>query len=334
MAFLEPTCELFKNLREALKFHPHIILHGFFAAVYVSQRTLQFSSWSYKRDFMTSNPITELSPVAIGGVGGSGTRLIAQCLKELGFFLGSDLNISNDNLWFTLLFKKIEILNSSNDEFSELVEIFLKGMRGGDLFTEEQILLINKTASIDREQHSSIWLRERTESLLAKRSGFVSNLNWGWKEPNTHIVLDRLIKTIPKLKYIHVIRNGLDMAYSANQNQLKLWGRYFMGSNYDVSPYYSLRFWCITHQRVLEIGNSIGSGFLLLNFDDFVSYPEKGVRELLQFLGLDITSSRIYKLSELIEIPKSIGRYRQYGLEIFDRTDVAFVKQLGFAIDM
>jgi len=46
------------------------------------------------------------APVAIGGVGGSGTRLIAQCLKELGYFIGSDLNESNDNLLFTALFKR------------------------------------------------------------------------------------------------------------------------------------------------------------------------------------------------------------------------------------
>ena len=54
------------------------------------------------------------SPVAIGGVGGSGTRLIAQLLMELGVYMGSDRNDANDNLWFTLLFKRIEILFASD----------------------------------------------------------------------------------------------------------------------------------------------------------------------------------------------------------------------------
>ena len=45
-------------------------------------------------------------PIAVGGVGGSGTRVIAEILIQLGFYLGKDLNASRDNLWFTLLFKR------------------------------------------------------------------------------------------------------------------------------------------------------------------------------------------------------------------------------------
>ena len=30
-------------------------------------------------------------PIVIGGVGGSGTRLVAQCLNDLKFYLGNDL---------------------------------------------------------------------------------------------------------------------------------------------------------------------------------------------------------------------------------------------------
>ena len=66
----------------------------------------------------------QAGPVVIGGVGGSGTRLIAQCLKETGFHIGTDLNVANDNLWFTLLFKRIEILASSEKEFDDLIRIF------------------------------------------------------------------------------------------------------------------------------------------------------------------------------------------------------------------
>lgn len=91
-------------------------------------------------------------PVVIGGVGGSGTRLIAQCLRELGYFIGHDLNEPCDNLWFTLLFTRVEILKSSNKEFNELVEIMLKGMMGRNDFTQKQIKLINELASKDRLQ--------------------------------------------------------------------------------------------------------------------------------------------------------------------------------------
>ena len=273
------------------------------------------------------------APVVIGGVGGSGTRLIAQCLKEVGFYIGSDLNVANDNLWFTLLFKRIEILDVSDSEFDELVDIFFKAMTGSGPFTEVQVNIIKDLASLGREQHPAKWLRERANTLLSEKRMIEPNMNWGWKEPNTHVVIDRLRKSLPNMKYIHVMRNGLDMAHSTNQNQLKLWGKHFIGSNYQISPFYSLKYWCVVHQRVLEIGTSIGNDFLLLNFDNFTMQPEKGIEELLMFLGLDVTTTQINMLSRLIKIPESIGRFKKHGINIFDEADVAFVKQLGFVTD-
>lgn len=45
-------------------------------------------------------------PVAIGGVGGSGTRVFAEILRGFGFYIGDCLNGALDNLWFTLLCKR------------------------------------------------------------------------------------------------------------------------------------------------------------------------------------------------------------------------------------
>ncbi len=275
-----------------------------------------------------------LPPVAVGGVGGSGTRLVAQCLREAGFFIGSDLNGAYDNLWFTLLFKRIEILNSTEYEFKELVDIFFKGMNGSRKFTATQIHLINELASLDREQHPATWLKERAKSLLSEKQIIKPNVRWGWKEPNTHIVIDRLKKNIPNMKYIHVMRNGLDMAHSTNQRQLKLWGEHFIGSKVPVLPYYSLMYWRIVHQRISEICDSMGENFLLLNYDDFTLHSEKGVKELLQFLNVDVTGTQMNRLSNLIKPPESIGRFKRHGINIFDAFDVAFTKHSGFTTDM
>ena len=53
-----------------------------------------------------SSSLNPAAPVVIGGVGGSGTRLFARIFVQAGLFLGSDLNLENDNLWFTLLFRR------------------------------------------------------------------------------------------------------------------------------------------------------------------------------------------------------------------------------------
>jgi len=56
--------------------------------------------------------------IAIGGVGGSGTRLVAGALAAAGYFIGYDLNEASDNLTFSLLFVRREILDASDDEFA------------------------------------------------------------------------------------------------------------------------------------------------------------------------------------------------------------------------
>jgi len=267
----------------------------------------------------------------IGGVGGSGTRLIAQCLKEAGFLMGVDLNNAYDNLWFTLLFKRIEILSSSEHEFDELLRILINGMTHENAFTKHQICLTKTLASKSREQHPVAWLAERARTLLTDKTEITPKNKWGWKEPNSHIVLDRLIKRLNTMKYIHVARNGLDMAHSNNQNQLRLWGPHFINGAFAITPYYSLKYWCIVQRRVLAIGESMGNRFLFLNYDAFCQHPKNGIKQLCKFLDLD-TDSIMPQLIKLIDPPESIDRFKQYGTKIFADEDVAYTKSLGFDV--
>ena len=132
------------------------------------------------------------------------------------------------------------------------------------------------------------------------------------------------------MKYIHVVRNGLDMAYSDNQNQLRLWGAHFIGANHEVTPHFSLKYWHRVHRRVLDLCESMGSRFLFLNYDNLCLDPIDGMKKIVEFLGLEVTDSRISNLSRLVTVPNSINRFKQYGLHMFDDDDIAFVKQLGF----
>jgi hypothetical protein len=275
-----------------------------------------------------------MPPVVIGGIGGSGTRLIAHCIRELGFSLSGELNEANDNLWFTLLFKRIEILNATEREFDELVEIFLNKMTGRGRLTHAQVELINELALYDRDrtQQTKDWLQARARSLLSEEENVSRTSNWGWKEPNSHIVLDRLLARISGMKYIHVARNGLDMAYSSNQNQLMLWGPHFISEGSQTSPYYSLKYWCFAHRRVLDIGKLMGENFLFLNFDDFCTNPAKGLEGLCDFLGVAPTFEQKQTLIQSVQPPESIGRFKQHDIDAFDMADVEYVKELNFDI--
>ncbi len=275
-------------------------------------------------------------PVAIGGVGGSGTRLVARFLADLGFFLGADLNESYDNLWFTLLFKRREILQSSHEELADLVAIFRDAMTSPGPLSAAQLGLVKRLAEADRLAHHAEWLRHRALSLASWSAGEKPTSGaWGWKEPNTHVVLERLEPLLPGMKYIHVVRNGLDMAYSSNQTQLCLWGPSFLGLEEitEVSPRLSLKYWHAVHRLALDHRRKLGNRFLLLNYDRLCMDPEAGLGSLLHFLEAEPARSTVNGLLASIRPPESVGRFRQHPPSDFDLNDIAFARELGFDTD-
>jgi len=295
--------------------------------------------------------------IAIGGIGGSGTRVIALILKSLGLDIGININQALDNLIFTLLFKRVEILNMTQIEFNTLLTIYEKSFTKDyniiDNLTKTEIKIVTDIAQTNHNMHNKEWLLKIAYQLIYKIDYFEEWYNQkqnktniehrdiprllnglGWKEPNTHIILDKLIKYYPNMKYIHVVRNGLDMAFSKNQNQLRIWGKYFLKkSDLTNTHYASLKYWCIVHKRIINIGNQMGPDrFLLINFDKLCINPKKYLKKICTFL--DISDSVIPLLIPLIDPPSdSIGKFRNYDTSIFDPDDLSYVEQLGFDIE-
>jgi hypothetical protein len=289
--------------------------------------------------------------IVIGGVGGSGTRLIAMIVASLGLDIGNDLNESYDNLTFTLFFKRRDILSISDEEFNKLLILFEKSFQS-KTYTDDEIKYINNLIERFKYRGLKNYFIERIENLIIKdKPKMINDLiltynqktnhiksdklhldGYGFKAPNSHIILERLIKSYPNMRYIHVIRNGLDMAFSDNQYQVKLWGHMYLSKEDFTNLHYaSLKYWCIVHKRILNIGQRIGSNFYLLNFEKLCKNPNKELKKLCKFLNVDVRCS--IGLKYLIEKPKSIGRFKQFDIEIFDPKDIAYVKELGFDIE-
>ncbi|MEZ5283922.1 MAG: hypothetical protein R2712_03750 [Vicinamibacterales bacterium] len=123
-----------------------------------------------------------LAPVvAIGGVGGSGTRLFAQVLDRLGWYLGGDVNESADNLWFSLLFKRADLFarDARHPEFALAARIFRAAMTSArPLDGAEEVWLRGLTA--ERPECASTWLQQRVESIVhAARTTGPRSGPWG-----------------------------------------------------------------------------------------------------------------------------------------------------------
>jgi Sulfotransferase family len=272
------------------------------------------------------------APVAIGGIGGSGTRVVAAVAAGVGLALGDDLNGALDNLAFTLLFKRPEILTAPDHELAALVGVFVKAMRGLGPLTRVERELVARAVGAPRPMHPVPWLRERVRRLEAAASLCRQPERWGWKEPNTHVVLDRLRAALPSLRYVHVARHGLDMAYSANQNQLRLWGPLLLGRPVEVTPASALEYWCAVHRRVLALAADMGDDFLLVSYDDLCREPREQVARLLDFLGVAVSAPKLERLAGIVVRPRSIGRHAAHGLATFNPADLAYVERLGFSL--
>jgi len=275
--------------------------------------------------------------VAIGGVGGSGTRVLITILRMAGLHIGDDLNDANDNLWFTLLFKEPGILDLDDETFDLRLRLFIAANAGGLPPDEEALTHVDALCEVARPdacrpQHDATWLRERAASLRAAVTAPARKVIWGWKEPNTHICIDRLAERLPGLKYIHLARNGLDMAYSNNLAQLDFWGGRLLGRAVTITPGDALAYWCAVHKRIFSLAERMKDRFLLVRFEDLCAEPEREIARILAFVGLDVSGERLAEMAAIVRPPASIGRWRAHGAVAFDPADVAYVRQLGFSV--
>ncbi|MGB3246334.1 MAG: sulfotransferase [Sulfitobacter sp.] len=275
--------------------------------------------------------------VAVGGLGGSGTRLVAQILQKMGFYLGPVLNPPLDNLLFTLLFKRREWFAAfpADVEIDRTIRIFAAGMRDGveqavNLLAREEVERLLENARGFGADHG------RFEAVLASGPpdlDLYSGL--AWKEPNTHVFLPQLTQRFPNMKYIHVIRNGLDMALSRNRQQLLNWGRHYdiQPETEENLPQAQLRYWLAANHRVIETGDRMGSKqFHLLNYDNLCLGFENEAGRLQKFLDRHLSDFDLAGFSGGIGTG-SIGRFREVPARTFTLADREAVKQLGFCVD-
>lgn len=288
-----------------------------------------------------------LGPIVVGGMGGSGTRVIAEILMNMGFYMGNDLNSANDNVCFTFLFKRPQWYARCQGRKSEILKglsIFYKAMHGGFFpDADESFFIMKVLIEIFLGKHNyarprrKLWpIRRVLKMVDSKKFDSSAYRGWGWKEPNSHIYIEYLTQYFHTLKYVHVVRHGLDMAYSRNQSQLYNWGSIFgvqIPKSGKLLPKASLSYWIRSNEAAISRGKRLlGDNFLLMNFDELCLYSKRELKEFTQFLGIDNTTLDMKRLSSLIEIPPSMGRHKSHDLSIFDETEVEAVRKLGFRV--
>ncbi|MBN8290534.1 sulfotransferase [Rhodobacter sp. NTK016B] len=209
-------------------------------------------------------------PVAIGGLGGSGTRVFASLLQTAGLHIGDCLNVPLDNLWFTVLFKRAMWAHPANPRIPEptdvatSIRLFVRAMTEGisdDLDEADRARITRLRADLPPDGHWRCGAKAvHADSLMqSPKVQDGPTRRWGWKEPNTHIFLPHLDRAALGLRYIHIVRDGYDMAFSGNTWQMRHWGHLY-GCPADANspwPQQQLRYWVAANHAALTYGRSL-----------------------------------------------------------------------------
>tara|TARA_B100001059_G_scaffold56156_1_gene51107 strand:- start:2502 stop:3368 length:867 start_codon:yes stop_codon:yes gene_type:complete len=267
--------------------------------------------------------------IMIGGVGGSGTRVFAESLLNAGIRSLSDLNSASDHLGSTLLFKRTDIFDDIESGRFEMVWSLLeKAFDGGTPPTKEEKSLLKALANQDRPNHNSRWLRKRKRSLVRDMKSKRDDSRWFVKEPNLHIITPAVLELRDDIRMVMVVRHGVDMVFSGNQQQSNLWGSRFLEEPDLVCDHVSsLRYWCVVHHRILDIANRHPDRIRILSFDQLCQDPEPVLRSLFEFTGIDATDELLRTCSTGVRPPKSIGRRHGEDLSGFSSSDIDFVDE-------
>jgi hypothetical protein len=188
------------------------------------------------------------SPLVIGGLGGSGTRPVARIIARTGRFMGVNLNPPHDSMDMAEFDWRYGLDYLQAGETAEIRQAF-------DAALAAHLAPMDETAR-----------------------------GWGWKHPHSHLLIRLLADRFDELRFVHVIRDGRDMAFSKNQAQLGRYGLFALGPGDDEDPVRRIRFWAWANMRAADEGeNLLGDRYLLMRFEDLCREPDATMNRLLRF---------------------------------------------------
>lgn len=109
---------------------------------------------------------------------------------------------------------------------------------------------------------------------------------WGWKNPRSIYLWPAFAKLLPSARFLHVVRDGIAMSNSANQNQLKLHGHAILDEHtlHLASADQSLRLWATVNTAAADFGEKLGRQYIRVRYEDAVAQPLSTLRQLAAFL--------------------------------------------------
>lgn len=222
------------------------------------------------------------SPVIVGAMGGSGTRIVSRFLQSLGFYMGRDLNESDDTMNF------VEFYDTwINPYYSRNIIKFDIGLMKRDF----------------------------VRCFLSYLDGCSSSTDIGWKNHRSIHVLDFFNELFPRMKFIHVIRDGRDVAYSKTQVQVDRHAKAFLGMHERCSRQLaSAKVWNLTNRLAYDYGTkNMSRRYFWIKYEDLCRSPVSCLRKIARFVGKKVQpmvlNTYAAEIREFLSERSTIGRF-------------------------
>ncbi len=210
-------------------------------------------------------------PVVVFNASHSGSRLLAQMLQRLGVFMGHDLNESRDSL---PIFDLVRYLVEAHaPDFQPLL------------------------------QHGDPDLPARVRAAFQAHVGSRAVGRWGWKLPETANVMPVISRLFPDAHYIHLVRDGRDVAFSPFvAPKAPFWRKIYFNSDTITSwrglamtqrayrargHLFNAARWVNSVTLGRAYGAMMGERYLEISYEAVVANPDAALAQLAAFLGID-----------------------------------------------
>lgn len=246
----------------------------------------------------------------IGGLGGSGTRIISSVYKDHGVYFGANLNNALDNLAFTLLFRDINPIKDKR-LFDRRFKLFLNYSKKQSSLVE----IFKWPFFANRGQFSNkarlLILFNFLKYSLRKKNSLNAGFLKAFKEPNSIHYVENILNT-SFLKFIFFVRNPLNMALSTNKRQLNTFGNYYQINEKD-DFFSQIAYFLKTYNNISKLKIKYPSRIFEVRFEEFCLQTQSEFNRINSFLGIKLKfdSAKLSREPFLAENKYTKKRYRK-----------------------
>lgn len=287
------------------------------------------------------------APIIIIGMHRSGTTMIASMLRELGLFIGNDLEDNSESMFF---------IKHNNWIFRQC---------GGYWDNPDAIQWLFKDKDILRLTEE--YTRARVRGLPAQPylgwKRFLAGHNpltgmgqeaWGWKDPRTTYSLPLWLRIYPDARVIHIYRHGVPVAASLRARERRnlriaeayhkrrmIWRIYdlvpkssgFIWSNRCLSLAGGFSLWESYVETAMQAMEKVGVNGLTIKYEEFLDDPSTKLLELSQFCGLKVSEERVKEIARQVKPERGNAHANDEELVRFyeEVKDNPIMTKLGYA---